>query len=332
MDLSNDTLDAALAEVEQLKHQLLKQKKINKALMYQIELSMNSQGSAFSSFQAAAILEHKVEERTQELRLARSKLEQSNQELQTLNDELAEKRRLADAANQAKSEFLSSMSHELRTPLNAILGYSEMLMENLADLGLLQDADDAKKIKTSGHHLLSLVNDVLNLSKIEAGKMELYIEPCELMPFFAEVTETVIPLVEKNNNRLSLHYHFTDEIMQTDIMKFRQILFNLLSNAAKFTHEGLIEVDAQFIQPAKTRYLQVVVVDTGIGISETQQKRLFQAFNQADASTTRRYGGTGLGLVLCKHFAEMLGGQISLQSRVNHGSRFEVILPVAQTT
>jgi len=219
------------------------------------------------------------------------------------------------------------MSHELRTPLNVILGYSEMLMEDLT-IGDPEEADDAKKIHVAGEHLLNLVNDVLNLSKIEAGKMDVYIEPCDLKPFFKEILETIQPLIEKNNNRLESQCQLTYNIISTDVMKLRQILFNLFSNAAKFTNQGLIKFHVKFTTIEAQEHLHIKIVDTGIGISKEQKGKLFQAFNQAHESTTRKYGGTGLGLVLCKHFTEILGGEIKLDSTPGVGSCFDVYLPV----
>ncbi|BAP57945.1 hypothetical protein THII_3648 [Thioploca ingrica] len=264
----------------------------------------------------------------------------------------------AEEANRTKSQFLANMSHELRTPLNAIIGYSEMLQEEVEDLGYEDITPDLNKIQTAGQYLLSLINDILDISKIEAGKMELYLETFDLSDLIDSVVTTIQPLVDKNDNRLMVHYDQRVTTMYSDQTKVRQILFNLLSNACKFTQKGTVTLTVQYetaqIEPPRTpdperglssptmvhhdgmsiptsdRPLWVIfqVSDTGIGMSPEQLQRLFKAFSQADASTTRKYGGTGLGLVISQRFCYMMGGNIQVESASGQGTTFTVYLPV----
>lgn len=237
----------------------------------------------------------------------------------------------ADAANRAKSTFLASMSHELRTPLNAILGYSEMLKEEAVDRGLGEMVSDIDKIHAAGTHLLGLINDILDLSKIEAGKMELFVEPFEIAPMLAEVASTVTSLVTRNCNQLVVEAPAELGEMQADLTRTRQILFNLISNASKFTQDGVITLGAQRQEAfgeGETAWIVFTVRDTGIGMTGEQLERLFLPFSQADPSTTRKYGGTGLGLAITRHFCRMMGGDIAVASEPNRGSTFWVRLPV----
>ena len=230
----------------------------------------------------------------------------------------------AEAANVAKSQFLANMSHELRTPLNAVIMYSELLQEEAEDRKIDGFIPDLDKIRAAGKHLLALVNGVLDLSKIEAGKMELYIEAFDIAEMVNDVAATVQPLVEKKANKLEVHCAKTTGTMQGDLTKVRQILFNLLSNASKFTEKGLVTVDV-------TRDQDMVlfrVTDNGIGMSDEQLAKLFQPFTQADASTTRKFGGTGLGLAISRRFVEMMGGKIDVTSETGKGSTFTVSLPL----
>jgi signal transduction histidine kinase/CheY-like chemotaxis protein len=228
-----------------------------------------------------------------------------------------------EMASEHKSAFLASMSHELRTPLNAIIGYSEMLYETAQDEGEDEFLPDLAKIRDAGRHLLGLINDILDLSKIEAGKMELYLEEVDLGALVEEVRSIVESLVAANANRLEIICPAGLGTVRTDRTKLKQSLLNLLSNAGKFTHEGQIKLD---IQPGDGE-ISFIVGDTGIGMTEEQQGRLFQAFSQADVSTSRRYGGTGLGLAITKHFCEMLGGSITVESMPGKGSTFTITLP-----
>jgi PAS domain S-box-containing protein len=245
--------------------------------------------------------------------------------------ELLLARREAEAANSAKSQFLASMSHELRTPLNAIIGYSEMLQEEVADLGQTALAPDLEKIRTAGRHLLSLINDILDLSKIEAGKLELYLEPFDVEAVVREVATTVTPLVEKNGNRLEVRCADGIGMMHSDLTRTRQVLLNLLSNACKFTTGGAITLAAERERPADGTgdWLVFRVSDTGIGMTPEQLAKLFEAFTQADASTSRHYGGTGLGLAITRRFCRMMGGDVNVASIAGRGSTFTVRLPAS---
>ncbi len=241
--------------------------------------------------------------------------------------ELAEQaKEAAEEANKTKSAFLANMSHELRTPMNAIIGYSEMLIEDAPDMEAEEMVADLKKIHSSGKHLLSLINDVLDISKIEAGKMDLYIEEFDISQMIEEVATTIRPLLEKNSNKLDLQIHPGLGTMRADLTKVRQTLLNLLSNATKFTESGVITLRAEWTGQASS-VLRIQVSDTGIGMTEQQLGKLFQAFTQADSSTTRKYGGTGLGLVISRSFCRMMGGDISVTSTQGKGSCFTVELP-----
>lgn len=233
----------------------------------------------------------------------------------------------AEEASNAKSLFLANMSHELRTPLNAIIGYSEIIEEEAEDLGYSQLTPDLRKIHSAGKHLLALINEILDLSKIEAGKMEFYIEPVDIKKVVMETVDTVDSLIKQKNNRLELNLHRQLNTMHTDLTKLRQVLFNLLSNASKFTENGTITltIDQYFVQ--NQNWISFIVEDTGIGMTEEQCSRLFSVFSQADSSTTRRFGGTGLGLAISKNFCQMMGGSISVKSEPGVGSTFFVNLP-----
>ena len=252
-------------------------------------------------------------------------LEQLANEAVETERRIAEKQ-AAEQANQAKSAFLARMSHELRTPLNAIIGYSEMLQEEAADLDQPAFVADLEKIRSAGRHLLELINSILDISKIEAGRMELHLQNIQLREVTNEVVTMVKPVVEKNRNRLQLELCEFGEI-QTDVTKLRQSLVNLLSNAGKFTENGVVTLAVNHLRRNGADWLQFQVRDTGIGITREQLARLFQPFTQADPSVTRKYGGTGLGLVITRRFCQMLGGEVRVTSEFSKGSVFTIELP-----
>jgi len=245
--------------------------------------------------------------------------------------EIEDKSRQLEAADRHKSEFLANMSHELRTPLNAIIGYSEMLQEDAADLGADQFTDDLKKINGAGKHLLELINAVLDLSKIEAGKMELYLESFDVATLVRDIGAVIPPLAAKNTNRLEVSCPGTIGTMRADLTKVRQALFNLLSNACKFTDHGRVTLAVSREPSGDQEWLRFSVSDTGIGMTPEQLARLFEAFSQADAATTRKYGGTGLGLALSRRLCRMMGGDVTVESESGRGSTFTIRLPAVVT-
>jgi adenylate cyclase len=252
-------------------------------------------------------------------------------ELGQLVDRLAEAREAADKANRTKSTFLANMSHELRTPLNAIIGYSEMLLEDATDRGDTASAGDLEKIQAAGKHLLGLINDILDLSKIEAGRMEIYLEQVSLPRLVDEVKTIIEPMMTKNANKLAIDYPPDIGALQTDLTKLKQSIINLLSNAAKFTKAGTVTLRLSRHQRDDIPWVGFEVIDSGIGMTEEQMGRLFQAFTQADSSTTRNFGGTGLGLTITRHFCVMLGGTIDVKSTPGQGSTFIIQLPDRST-
>jgi signal transduction histidine kinase/CheY-like chemotaxis protein len=275
-----------------------------------------------------------IQQRDTAFRRANEELQTSTHELEVeivhrkrTQEELLSAKQAAEQANRAKSAFLANMSHELRTPLNAIIGYSEMLEEEVQDSGKIANVHDLRKIQAAGKHLLSLINDVLDLSKIEAGKMELHLETFEVREMIEELVTTLNPAISKNANTFNLCMPENVGAMRADVTKVRQILLNLLSNACKFTDHGTISLEVDRSAVAGQDCIQFQVRDTGIGISPEQQENLFQEFAQADVSIGRKYGGTGLGLAISHRLVHLMKGHITVESTPGEGSLFTVELP-----
>jgi signal transduction histidine kinase/ActR/RegA family two-component response regulator len=243
----------------------------------------------------------------------------------------------ADRANRAKSAFLANVSHELRTPLNAVIGYSEMLEEEVIERGSEDLVPDLKRINSAGRHLLGLINDVLDLSKIEAGKMDLSLETFDLRQIISEIEAVIQPLIQKNANTLTVRCAEDVGMVHADTTRVRQILYNMLSNAAKFTERGAITLDVAREPAPDGDWISYRISDTGIGMTPEQLGRLFQAFSQAEASTSSKYGGTGLGLAITRRLCQMMGGDITVTSEAGKGTTFmarhpaHVLLPKAPT-
>jgi len=270
-----------------------------------------------------------IEEKKLEIQLINEELRQMNEHLEELvakrTAELEKAHDEAIRANLVKSQFLANMSHELRTPLNAIIGYSEMLAEDAEENGYDDYKDDLAKITKSGRHLLEMINDILDISKIEAGKMDVYYEKCRLPDMVLDVKAAVFPLAEANGNRLQVRSE--DGVMTVDAVKLRQILINLLSNACKFTKDGSVELEVERMDRGERLGYVFRVKDSGIGMTPEQLRNLFQPFTQADSSTTRKYGGTGLGLAISQRFCGLMGGDIRVESEFGRGSTFSCWLP-----
>ncbi len=266
--------------------------------------------------------------RLEEVTISRDELEKEVDRRKDAEVALLDLRDKALEANRAKSAFLANMSHELRTPLNAIIGYSEMLHDDAKTDGLDNYSSDLDKIHTAGRHLLTLINEVLDLSKVEAGKMELHLETFNLPDLIQVVVSTVEPMARKNSNKVVCKGLSSVENLHADFTKVRQILLNLLSNAIKFTEHGEVALVVRNELVDGVEGVEISVIDSGIGISKEAINTIFKPFQQADASTTRRYGGTGLGLALCRNFCEMMGGNIWVVSEVGSGATFSIWLPL----
>ncbi len=268
-----------------------------------------------------------IQERDENLRRHSENLALRSEEVSAINAQLSSAIEKAEQASKAKSEFLAKMSHEFRTPLNAIIGYSELLREEMEEIHQQIYLTDLDRIHTAAKHLLALINDILDLTKIEAGKMDLHIESFNVRQILDEVLSTMRDLVQKNGNQLIVEYVNDPGIMASDPVKLRQILLNLIGNSGKFTSQGRVELHLCRFKKNGANWVCIQVKDTGIGISAEDQKKLFQTFTQADGSTTRKYGGTGLGLAISQRFVHMMGGQITVESTPGKGSTFELQLP-----
>jgi PAS domain S-box-containing protein len=256
-----------------------------------------------------------------------SELRQREEQLAELVAQLEVARDQANEASRTKSAFLANMSHELRTPLNAIIGYSEFLKEEAQDLNLNEFLTDLDRIESAGRHLLGVINDVLDLSKVEAGKMDVYLEDVDIRALIGEVEAIIRPLVAKNNNQLTVACSPDIGWMRSDRTKVKQSLLNLLSNSSKFTTDGRLALEVSRIATQDGSSVRFRVSDTGIGMTPTQVAKLFQAFIQADTTTTKQFGGTGLGLAITKHFCVVLGGDVTVESELGKGSCFTITLP-----
>jgi signal transduction histidine kinase len=247
--------------------------------------------------------------------------------ISAMNIQLKTAKEKAEQGSKAKSEFLANMSHELRTPLNAIIGYSELLKEELEERQQLDHLPDLERIVTAARHLQELINDILDLSKIEAGRMQVNSEAFVVQAMIREVVSTLKAQIEGNGNHFSLEYGNDPGIMVSDALKLRQILVNILGNAAKFTKNGTIVLHVSRVKSDASNWVHFRISDTGIGISLEHQHRLFQLFSQVDSSTSRKFAGSGLGLALSRRFSRLIGGDITFQSEPEHGTTFEVCLP-----
>jgi signal transduction histidine kinase len=296
-------------------------------------------GTLANSFNTMAAqvssLMQRLEARTRDLEIENNERRRAEHALQQYRDHLEEQvaQRTAEIeqVNQAKSRFLANMSHELRTPLNAIIGYSEMLQEDAAGQGHSEIAADLGRIRSAGGHLLALLNDILDLSKVEAGRLDLHFETFDLSNLISEIVDTIRPAAEQNGNNLVVSCAPDLGTIHSDPTRLSQILLNVLGNACKFTHQGRVTLDARPTpagpHEAPGPWIEIQVHDTGIGMNAEQMARIFEPFAQADASTTRQYGGTGLGLAITRHLCRLLGGEITATSVPHEGSTFTVRLP-----
>ncbi len=299
-------------------------KEITATQDYQVRVEKTTEDEVGHLIDDFNLMLERIEARDRELAGHRDNLERMVAERTA---ELVDANDKAEAANRAKSEFLANMSHELRTPLNAIINYSEMLYEDAEDAGNEDFLPDLDRIQSAGKHLLRLINNILDISKIESGKMDVFAETFSVSKVLEEVRQMMLPLVEKNGNTLFVDYPPDVGEMHSDLTKVRQCLVNLMSNASKFTENGEIRCSVHQVSDDGSDMLHFAIADTGIGMTEEQLQKIFSAFTQADASTTRRYGGTGLGLAITRNFAEMLGGEVTVESEYGKGTTFTVILP-----
>ncbi|MFQ5444533.1 MAG: ATP-binding protein, partial [Nitrospinales bacterium] len=273
------------------------------------------------------VLEEKVQERTRSLEEQTYQLKQEIAYRRLAEEALTVARDEADCAARIKSEFLANMSHEIRTPISAIIGYSELLLEETQELELDNITSDLKTVNSAGNHLLDLINGILDLSKMEAGKMELQSEVVDIANMLGEVVTMIRPLADKHRNVLEMELEDGLGSMLVDLTRARQILLNLLGNAFKFTERGVVTLQAKREISGNVEGVLFSVTDSGIGMTQDQVNKLFQVFAQADGSTSRKYGGTGLGLAICRRLCLMMGGDISVTSESGTGSTFKVWLP-----
>ena len=288
------------------------------SLGQRVTLSDNSDGTT-----ALGSLTSRIDEPGQ---LARA-FEHMANEIVLREQSLSHAKESAEASTQAKSDFLANMSHELRTPLNAIIGYSEMLAEDAETLSEEDAQTDLHRIQDAGKQLLTLINSVLDLSKIESGRMELFVEEFSITSLIEHVVDLLNPLIQKKGNKLIVHHETTIDLLTADRSKLHQSLLNLLSNANKFTQDGTIALTVKSTMEADQPWISFIITDTGIGMTREQQQKIFEAFAQADNSTTREFGGTGLGLTITKQFTIMMGGDIAVESQPDRGSQFTLRLP-----
>jgi signal transduction histidine kinase len=327
-----ETIDLIGENQEIKKNNRILQKKLERSESNRIRIEGDNERKSFFLMKIIQDLKESqqaVQCKTEELETALNHL----QELQVITENA---KMIAEEASRTKSSFLANMSHELRTPLNAVIGYSEILAEDAQENGQEDVVRDLGKIQGAGKHLLNLINDVLDLSKIESGKMELHLETINIPELIQEITDTIQPICEKNNNQFFVHCTHDVQLMWSDLTKIRQSLFNLLSNASKFTSNGKIslkvtkEITPELAENDKSKVIVCFQVsDTGIGIKPEQIAKLFQPFSQADSSTTRKYGGTGLGLAITGEFAKMMGGTVTIESEYGQGSVFTLRIPQA---
>jgi len=268
--------------------------------------------------------EQRLQDEVVERTFAHKKIKQQRDALQQLTTELTLARDQANDANDAKTQFLANMSHELRTPLNAVIGYSELIKESIDNNHNKQLINDINKILHAAKHLLGLINQILDISRIESGKMQLLPESTAIKSLLHDVCNTLKPIIKNNENTALIDIDESIDFIHVDPTRIKQILFNLIDNANKFTYQGEIKISLK----QQSQQLIINIEDTGIGIAENKLQHIFEEFVQADISTTRRYGGTGLGLSICRHLVQLMDGEINVRSQLKHGTTFTVIIPL----